>query len=480
MEFTSFAYALFLALVFALYWCAGRWGARAQNMVLLLASAVFYAWADTRFLGLLLLSGAVNYALAIAIASGGSERAKSILFFLGIAIDLGLLCWFKYFDFFYGSAVDVLNAIGFDGDHRTLALALPLGISFYTFQMVGYLIDTRNEEIEPCKDPWHFLTYVLYFPKIMAGPVERAQRFLPQIAITRIFDNALATDGMRQILWGLLAKVVVADNASAFVDLIFTDPSAETGSTLLVGAFLYFMQIYFDFSGYSNIAIGSSKLLGIRLTTNFRTPFFATGVNDFWKRWHMSLTTWMIDHLFTPLSFLLRDKGKAGTVISFIITFLAVGIWHGANWTFVVFGTLQSLYFLPLALSGPSSKASAFSITDRIPTARHFARMLGTFLLLMLSFVLLRVASIGDAANYYIGLLDPSLFSKPRVFPSTVVLLALLLILAEWFQRVGTHTLEGIGPSLPGWLRWTIYVIILFAVILLNHTGHYQFIYFQF
>ncbi|MBP6391426.1 MAG: MBOAT family protein [Flavobacteriales bacterium] len=480
MEFTSFVYALFLALAFALYWSVARWGARAQNMVLLLVSAIFYAWADPRFLGLLLLSGAVNYALAIGIAGARGERAKSILFFLGIAIDLGLLCWFKYFDFFYGSAVDLLNTIGFQGTHSTLALALPLGISFYTFQMLGYLIDTRNEEIEPCEDPWHFVTYVLYFPKIMAGPIERAQVFLPQIAVARTFDSALATDGMRQILWGLLAKVVVADNASAFVDLIFKDPAAETGSTLLVGAFLYFIQIYFDFSGYSNIAIGSSKLLGIRLTTNFRTPFFATGVNDFWKRWHISLTTWMIDHLFTPLSFLLRDRGRAGTVISFTTTFLAVGIWHGANWTFVAFGTLQSLYFLPLALSGPGKKTSAFPTGDRIPSPRHFARMLGTFLLMMLSFVLLRVTSIGDAVTYYLGLFDPSLFSNPTVFPSMVVLLALLLMLAEWFQRGMTHALERIEAAMPGWIRWTIYMIILYTIILLNHTGHYRFIYFQF
>lgn len=478
MEITSFGSALFIAVVFGLYWAVARWGGRVQNGVLLLASGLFYGLADHRFLLLLVLSASTNYGIAISLGRIRSGRLRTALFYTGIGLDLGLLCWFKYMAFFRPGIEHLLHAMGFGGDHGLIAVVLPLGISFYTFQMLGYLIDVQREETEPCTDALAFLTYVLFFPKILAGPIERAQRFLPQIAQARNFDMALATDGLRQVLWGLLAKVVIADNASTFVDLVFNAPGTVTASTHLVGALLYFIQIYCDFSGYSNMAIGISKLFGIRLMTNFNTPFFSVGVNDFWKRWHISLTTWMIDHLFTPLSFLLRDLGRAGTTIAISVTFLAVGIWHGANWTFVIFGTVQSLLFLPLALTGSITRSAA--TTGRRPCVPPFARMAGTFVLMMLCFVLLRSATLQDAITYYRGLLGPGLLSKPEVFPTTVMFMALVFVLVEWVQRGRAHAMDLAGMRMPIWLRWGLYAVIVFVLALMNNTGRYHFIYFQF
>jgi D-alanyl-lipoteichoic acid acyltransferase DltB (MBOAT superfamily) len=478
MELTSFSSAVFIAAVFGLYWGAGRRSGKLQNGILLLASGVFYWMADHRFLILLLFSALVNYGIAIGLGRIKSEHRRSLLFHSGVALDLGLLCWFKYMGFFRPGIEHLLHGIGFGGELGLLSIALPLGISFYTFQMLGYLIDVHNEETEACTDPLGFLTYVFFFPKIMAGPIERAQRFLPQVATARVFHIGLATDGLRQILWGLLAKVVIADNASTFVDIVFRSQATASASTLAIGALLYFIQIYCDFSGYSNMAIGISKLFGIRLMTNFNTPFFAMGVNDFWKRWHISLTTWMIDHVFTPLSFILRDLGRAGTVISISITFLAVGIWHGANWTFVVFGALQSLLFMPLALTSSINRSTA--TVGLLPSAMQVLRMAGTFVLMMLCFVLLRSASLHDAITYYHGLVGPGLFSKPSVFPTTVLVATLLFLTVEWVQRGRAHALDLTGTGLPTWVRWCIYSVIIFMLALLNNTGSYQFIYFQF
>jgi alginate O-acetyltransferase complex protein AlgI len=479
LEFTSLHFAVFLIAVFAVHWAVARVGAWAQNAVLLITSALFYALADPRFLALLVVSAAITYGVGVAQTSALSEVRKRLFYWVGISASLGMLCYFKYLGFFYEGTVHLLNHIGLGLAPHVLHLALPLGISFFTFSMLGYLIAVRNEDMEPCKDPLHFLTYVLYFPKIMAGPIEPAIRFLPRLSAPRTFDASMATDGLRRILWGLVAKVVIADNASAFVDIIFRDPGTASGSTLLVGALLYFAQIYCDFSGYSNMAIGASQLLGLPLMNNFSTPWFATSINEFWRRWHMSLTSWMIDHLFTPLSFLLRERGKWGTLLAISVTFLAVGIWHGAAWTFVVFGLLQSVYFVPLALKGSLGRSAVAAPTTIWPGFLHLTRMAGMFLLMALSFVLLRAQDLSQAVTYYQGLLSPSLFSLPRVLPSTVALLLAGFVLVEWIQRARPHALDlSSRCAMP--LRWGIYAALFFLVVFLNRSGSYQFIYFQY
>ncbi|MBK9759714.1 MAG: MBOAT family protein [Flavobacteriales bacterium] len=369
---------------------------------------VFYAAADVRSLGLLVACAAINYLLALRIANTQNERPRRLLFLIGISFNVGLLCFFKYFGFFHTGVVALLENFALHADGPALVILLPLGLSFLCFQMLGYLIDVYNEDIEPSRAPLDFTTYVFFFPKILAGPVERAQRFLPQVASARLFDPKLVSDGFRQMLWGFFAKVVIADNADAYVDRVFDGAHAQPGSALLLGAFFYMVQIYADFAGYSNIACGVSKMLGIRLMNNFAMPFFATNVSDFWKRWHISLTSWMMEYVFTPLSFLLRNTGRWGTVISISIIFLIVGVWHGANWAYVLFGALQSLFFLPLAFANALNRPTAFSTDRLLPTGPQAMRMVGMFTLMMFSFILLRTEDISHSARIVRGM-----FSTP-------------------------------------------------------------------
>ncbi|MBK8339006.1 MAG: MBOAT family protein [Flavobacteriales bacterium] len=480
MQFNSMDFALFMAGVFALHWSVTRWGGKAQNLVLLISSVGFLGFADIRSLVLLAGAGAMNFFLAGRIAATQAERARTLWMRAGVVVNLALLGWFKYFDFFLAGILDLLRMMGLGGDAQVLGILLPLGISFYTFRMVGYLLAIHQEEITAEDDPLAFGTYVLFFPILLAGPIERAQRFLPQVKTTRKFDPALAADGLRQVLWGLVAKVVIADNASQAVDTIFLAPDGETASTLWIGAFLYFVQIYCDFSGYSNIAIGISKLLGIRIMVNFAMPFFSTNVSDFWRRWHISLTSWMMDHLFTPIHFVLRDRGRWGLIAAVSITFLSVGIWHGANWTFVVFGGLQSSFFLPLAIGNDVLRGSTLRTDVLLPTPKQLLLMIGTFLLMMCSFVLLRAPDLTSAVAYYHGMFGDGLLVKPRVFPTNIVLATLFFLLVEWVQRSREHGLVTTAWPIPTGVRWLIYLALLFTILLMSFTGNYQFIYFQF
>ncbi len=308
MVFNSPEFVLFLPIVFILYWFVFSKSAKSQNIILLLSSIFFYVWADWRFLFLVGANVLFNFFIGIQIQDAQKEKHKQQLLWLGIFFNLGILGYFKYFNFFYDSFVDLINLSGGNLNYSSLKILLPLGISFFTFQTLGYLFDIYNEEIEPCRDILAFSAYVLYFPKILAGPIERAQKFIPQIEVKRLFDNNLAFDGLRQILWGLFAKIVIADNCAGLVNEIFANPETQSGSMLMIGSVFFLIQIYCDFSGYSNIAIGVSKLLGIKLMTNFATPFFSTNISDFWKKWHISLTSWLMDYVFTPLSFLIAEK----------------------------------------------------------------------------------------------------------------------------------------------------------------------------
>jgi len=479
MLFNSGAFLLFMLIVWVVHWTVAARSARLQNVVLLVASAVFYGMADIRFLVLLTFSALVNYALGSRIAGLPEGTARSRWFWLGVTLNLGTLIYFKYFNFFLTGVVQLLGSFGLELEPGTLVVLLPLGISFYTFQMLGYLIDIQHEETEPCKDPVDFLTYVLYFPKMLAGPIERAQRFLPQIAVTRVLDPQLIGDGMRQILWGLFAKVVIADDLNEYVNNVFDNYTEHGSITLLFGVMLYLIQIYCDFSGYSNIALGVSKLLGIRLMLNFAYPLFGTNISDFWRKWHISLTTWMIDYVFTPLSFLLRDKGKLGLVISISVTFLAVGIWHGANWTYVLFGVLQSIYFIPLALSQGINKASAYSLTSRLPTFGQTWRMLFMFVLMSLTFGLLRAPSLAHAAAMASGIFTSPQIAVTRWVPAMIMVPILVLILVEWMQRSKDHALQLDRAKWPAWSRYTIYLVIA-ELVLWKSGKEADFIYFQF
>ena len=479
MLFNSPAFLFFFMLVFAAYWSIAERSARAQNGVLFIASLVFYGWADLRFMGLLLLSAAMNFGVGLGLVRVGNERTRTVLFWAGIAANLGVLLYFKYFNFFYESFVSVAHAFGSTLAYDPLHLLLPLGVSFFTFQTVGYLIDVRNEQIDPCRDPLAFFTYVFYFPKMLAGPIEPAQKFLPQVEHARVFDSERAVGACRQVLWGLFAKVVVADQCGRIVDPIFHGYAQMTGTSLLLGAFIYFIQIYADFSGYSNMAIGISRLLGIELMRNFAMPMFVTGIGDFWRRWHISLSSWMMDRLFTPLSFILRAWGRAGSAIAISLTFLTVGIWHGANWTFVLFGVLQSLYFIPLVLTSGLGRTTT---NDPASSPLQFAKMLGMFLLMALTFVLLRTATIGQALHIWSTIFSPSLLEgvgNSLKGPRSLLTAIAILGSVEWIGRKDAFAIERIGANWAWPLRWTAYWALAFAVLLLGGSGE-EFIYFQF
>lgn len=481
MLFLSPEFIGFFLAVFLLYWTVGTGSAIRQNMILLLAGLGFYGWMDPRFLALVLFSAAANLALGIAIEKAGEERMQRAWLWAGVALNIGILGYFKYFNFFYDSVVDVLNIAGGHHFHLGLKILLPLGISYYTFQLTGYLIDVFNGSVSACRSPLPFFAYVLHFPKLLAGPVERIQHFLPRIAPARTFDPAMASDALRQILWGAFAKLVIADNCARMVDPVFNHIGTSDGSTLLLAAMLYLLQVYGDFSGYSNMAIGLSKLLGIPLMANFRTPLFATDVGDFWRRWHISLTTWMMDYVFTPLNFLLRGKGKRGLALSIFTTFLAVGIWHGANWTFILFGVLQGIFFLPLVLKGSVQRAMPHR-PGPFAAGRRIAAMAGTFLLMSLTFVLMRIPTVGKAAAFWSGMAGPSLFTPPD-FPITALpLLITFFIGVEWATRGREHALALPAPASPKrpLLRWAWPAFIIFLTGMYMATGESTFIYFGF
>ncbi len=484
MLFNSGEFLIFLTVVWVLHWWIVPRSERWQNALLLAASLVFYALSDLQFLALLLASSLINHALALHLVRLPEGRARSTWFWLGVSFNLGLLIYFKYANFFVEAMAQMFASMGLASGGFVLAVLLPLGISFYTFQMLGYLINVQHEEIDPCKNRLNFLTYVFFFPKILAGPIERAQHFLPQIEVPRVLDPELISDGLRQILWGLFAKVVIADELGPYIDTVFGAPDAHGSGTILGAVMLYIVQIYCDFSGYSNIALGVAKLFGIRLVINFAYPLFAVDISDFWRKWHVSLTSWMIDHVFTPLSFILRDMGKRGLVIAISVTFFCVGIWHGANWTYVVFGILQSIYFIPLAVGAGIGRASVNSSTALLPAPGRALRMLGMFVLMSFTFALLRAGSLGSMANIYQSMVINFPLNSGKQWSTMplardLILYIIVLLCVEWIQRGKEHGLVWERLRVPKLVRFAVYLVIAQLVIWKSGMGN-NFIYFQF
>ncbi len=481
MVFNSLDFVFFIIPVFLLYWLVFSKSNIYQNLFLLTVSIFFYTWADWRFLALLLGSTLINYYLGLKIYSSPEDRKKSIFLYIGLVFNVGLLLYFKYFNFFYEGFYEILNVFGSTSTYNSLQILLPLGISFFTFQTLGYLIDVYNEEIEPTQNLLDFSVFVVFFPKILSGPIERASSLIPQIKEKRVISYEVSVDGLRQILWGLFAKIVVAENCALIVNPIFNNYENESGSTLLLGTFFYAIQLYADFSGYSNMAIGVSKLFGIQLMRNFSTPFFSTNISDFWRKWHISLTTWMMDYVFTPLSFTLRRHQKKGLIISIITTFVLVGFWHGANWTFVVYGLLHGIYFIPLVFSGKMNTSEIVAKGKLLPSIKEILKMLLLFVLIMLTDVFFRVESVSVGFEYLQGIFSLSIIDLPSVLFTSTILITITLvgffILVEWMNREKKHDFE-IG-NYNIYLRWVSYIFI-FVLILIFGKSAETFIYFQF
>jgi D-alanyl-lipoteichoic acid acyltransferase DltB (MBOAT superfamily) len=427
----------------------------------------------------------VFYYAGIFIGKTTNERRKSFTITICTILGLSTLLYFKYTNFFLISIKDFLENIGFQTNIHTLKIIVPVGISFYTFRLLSYLIEIGRGKIEPTNNFIAFAAYVAFFPSLLAGPIDRPNTFLPQLSESRRFDYALAVDGCRQILWGLVKKIVIADNCATYVNQAFDNYSGEAGSTLVIGAILFVFQVYADFSGYSDMAIGISKLLGIKVTQNFNYSLFAQNIADFWRRWHISLTTWLTDYVFMPLNVKWRAWGNGGMILAIIVNFVLCGLWHGDSWTFVVWGAYFGLLFIPLILSGKMFKKTRIETNSwGFPKFTTLRKMLLTFLLVTIGMVFFRADTMTQAIGYFAGIFDSSLLSKPLVIKQEyyipLILKLIFFIVVEWYSRNEPHGLAKVGLNWNVWLRQTFYILLIF-VVLLNIKGEAsQFIYFKF
>lgn len=477
MLFNSLEFAVFLPVVFLLYWFVFGKNLKLQNLFVVVASYVFYGWWDWRFLFLIAFTSLCSYVSGLLIDRFREEPGKAkTVNVLNIVVNLLILGVFKYYDFFVTSFADVF--LGGRTEGLLLHVILPVGISFYTFQALSYSIDVYRGKIGPTKDVIQFFAYVSFFPQLVAGPIERATNLLPQFAKPRTFEYETGVDGMRQILWGLFKKMVIADNCAVYVDQVFSTYQSQTGSTLFLAAVLFAFQIYGDFSGYSDIAIGTSKLFGIKLMRNFNMPYFSRDIAEFWRRWHISLTTWFRDYVYIPMGGSRCSKAKI--VRNTFIIFLLSGFWHGANWTFLAWGTYHALLFLPLILSGKNRKSRDVVAQGRVlPTWKECGQMLLTFVLVVFGWIIFRAENMGQAWSICKRVLSPSILSTPDISGITGFSIAIcMMLVVEWIQRCKPHSLD-LG-RIPWWpVKAMAYFSIFFLILALG--GHSEnFIYFQF
>ena len=482
MLFNSIQFAIVLPIVFLLYWFVfDRFISKSmnqlkwQNAFVLVASYVFYGWWDWRFLLLIAFTSFCSWGSGLLIGKAKTSKEAKTWTTLNIVLNLGILALFKYYDFFVTEFARLFN-ISTEG--LLLKVILPVGISFYTFQALSYSIDIYRGKIEPTKDIIAFFAFISFFPQLVAGPIERATNLLPQFLKKREFDYDTAVDGMRQILWGLFKKIVIADNCAVFVDHVFSSYQMQSGSTLLLAAIFFTFQIYGDFSGYSDIAIGTAKLFGIKLMRNFNVPYFSRDIAEFWRRWHISLTTWFRDYVYIPLGG--SRVSKAKIVRNTFIIFLLSGFWHGANWTFIAWGAYHALLFLPLILLGKNRKHTDVVAAGRVfPSLKESGQMLLTFLFAVIGWIIFRADSIGQAWEYFQGICSKSLFARPEISGYNSLLLSIVvMIVVEWLQRDRQFCLD-LSFVKKWYLRWPVYLVLLLVIFAFG--GHtVNFIYFQF
>lgn len=476
MLFNSFEFALFLPVVFFIYWFVVNKKLSTQNAFILGASYLFYGWWDWRFLILLLASTFIDYFFGLQIFVKPNRR--KLLLWLSIFNNLIVLGFFKYYNFFADSFVRLFHAIGFELHPYMLSIALPVGISFYTFHGMSYVFDIYRNKIEPERDFVKYACFVSFFPLLVAGPIERATHLLPQFSVKKEFSYATATDGLRQILWGLFKKMVIADNCAPVVNMVFNAHEDYSGSSLLMGSIFFAFQIYCDFSGYSDIALGTAKLFGFNLIRNFAFPYFSRDIAEFWRRWHISLSSWFRDYVYIPLG-----GSKVSTFLkvrnTFII-FILSGFWHGANWTFIWWGALNAIYFLPLLLTSKNrSNLDIAGGNNLLPSLKEVLQIAVTFGLTCLAWVFFRAESISQAFAILSKIGSRSLLSAPAIMSFKLFAFIAIMLAAEWVQRHKQHALEFNGLNIKAPVRWAIYLVLTITII---WTGAAQqsFIYFQF
>lgn len=482
MFFNSVNFALFLPIVFILYWFASKGDLRKQNVLLLVASYFFYACWDWRFLFLLIFSTLLDYFTGIKIHDATNQRRKMFWLWLSICVNIGFLGVFKYYNFFVTSFSDGLSLLGIKSNFGTLQVILPVGISFYTFHGLSYVIDIYKNRIKPEGNFIDYSVFVSFFPLLVAGPIERATHLLPQIQKNREFDYSKAVDGLRQILWGLFKKIVIADNCAEFANTIFNNSADYSGSTLVLGAIFFTFQIYCDFSGYSDIALGTARLFGIDLLRNFAFPYFSRDIAEFWRRWHISLSSWFRDYLYIPLG---GSKGGIWMKIrNTLIIFLVSGFWHGANWTFIIWGLLNAIYIMPsIILNKNRNHLDIVAKGKYFPTAKEFLSIGITFCLTVFAWIFFRANNMTHAISYISTIFSRSLFTMPffnRIGSSVpIIFLIILFIIIEWLGREQQHAMAHIAIKWNNSIRWAVYYIIILTIYYFSGSEQ-QFIYFQF
>ncbi|WP_106792267.1 MBOAT family protein [Aquimarina sp. Aq78] len=478
MIFNSIDFALFIPIVFVLYWFIFNKNLRIQNLLIVIASYIFYGWWDWRFLSLIFFSSIVDYSVGLGLKKYEETSKRKLLLWTSILVNLGFLGFFKYYNFFLDNFITAFTFLGANIKGNSLNIILPVGISFYTFQTLSYTIDVYRNKLEPTKSFIAFSAFVAFFPQLVAGPIERATNLLPQFYKKRSFSYDKATDGLRQILWGLFKKIVIADTCAGYANTIFNDSEMFSGGTLVIGALFFTFQIYGDFSGYSDIAIGTSRLFGFNLNRNFAYPYFSRDIAEFWRRWHISLSTWFRDYLYIPLG---GSRGGSWMKIrnTFII-FLVSGFWHGANWTFIIWGALNAIYFLPLLLLNKNrSNLNVVASNSVLPSFRELISVLVTFGLTVFAWIFFRAENVTHAFNYIDEIFSLSLFKYPEIFPKKVLLLIILFMGLEWLGRKNEFAIENISYRLPIPVRWVSYLMLI-GMIFYYSGKVQQFIYFQF
>ena len=477
MQFNSFVFLLFLPVVFLLYWQLKR-SLRCQNVLVVVSSYVFYGWWDARFLLLIALTSLLSYGSGVLMERLGSDRRRQKAVCVGnVAVNLAILAVFKYYNFFAENLALLLQTVGIHVDWVTLQVVLPVGISFYTFQALSYTVDVYRGEVRATHDVVAFLTYISFFPQLVAGPIERATRLLPQFLQERRFDYSLAVSGCRLMLWGFFKKMVIADNCAVLVNSVWDNYATEPAPVLLIAAVLFTFQIYGDFSGYSDIAIGCARLFGIRLMRNFHFPYFAASIADFWRRWHISLTTWLRDYVYIPLGG--SRQGLMRTLRNTFIVWGISGLWHGANWTFVCWGLYHALLLSIYRLTHlhPVKKAGEGSV----------AATVSTFALVVVGWIIFRATSMSEAMAYIGRMMGASWADLPlavdrmrTLLPDLIVPLGAiaLMMVMEWRRQHGRSLLPRPFFVHTG-LRYGLYVVVAMLTIALAGSQS-EFIYFQF
>ena len=488
MVVNSYSFLLFFVVVFIVYYLpVCKKTPLFQNTWLLLVSYFFYGYADWRMIPLLLGTTMVFWLIGLWLShqmEKGNTKAASRITTFSVILGIGILLYFKYLNFFIDSLAELLQAIGLQVSWTTLNIILPIGVSFFTFKLISYIIEIHREHIQPSKDLTEFAAYIAFFPTILSGPIDRPDKFLPQMKQVHTLDYSLAADGCRQILWGMFTKMIIADNLAIITNQAWAGYDHLPSTMLLIAALLYPIQLYADFDGYSNMAIGVGKILGYRVNRNFNHPFLARNMAEFWRRWHMSLTGWITDYVFMPLNIAFRNIGNTGIILAAMINLTLIGLWHGANWTFGVFGFYHGLLFIPLIISGAFGKNKKLKENSHgLPFLKDFGKMCLTFCLWALSLVFFRADNISQAFGFMYSMLTNSLSGASIIdtYGKLYILFGLMLLAIEWIQRKQEHALQlqNFHFLNQRTIRYALYLFIILLII--TFTGKSQaFIYFQF